>query len=115
MSYKVAVASSDGKFVNRHFGHSKQFLIFNIDGKKFKFLELRENLPPCAGQEHHDDRLAKTVDMVSDCRAVLASQIGPGAAEFLLSRGIQPYVLPDFIEDALIRLIALKKFNNTNN
>lgn len=115
MSYKVAVASSDGKFINRHFGHSKEFLIFNVDGENFQFLEHRENAPPCTGQEHHDDRLARSVDLLSDCRVVLASQIGPGAAKFLLSRGIQPYVLPDFIEDALKRLIALKKFNNTNN
>lgn len=114
MSYKVAVASSDGKVVNRHFGHTKQFLVFDIEGDKFNFLELRENFPPCTGQEHHDDRLAGAVDLVADCRAVLVSQIGPGAAELLVSRGIQPYVLPEFIEDALNQLISLKKINNTN-
>lgn len=114
MSYKVAVASSDGKFINQHFGRARQFLIFEIkDDGAFEFLVLRDNTPPCNGGEHNDDLLAKTVDLVADCRAVLASQIGPGAIDALVARGVRPYVLPDFIEDALKRVIpyegALKK------
>ncbi|OPY58379.1 MAG: FeMo cofactor biosynthesis protein NifB [Pelotomaculum sp. PtaU1.Bin035] len=114
MSYKVAVASSDGKFVNQHFGRASQFLIFEIkDDGGFFFLVLRDNTPPCDGGAHNSDLLARTVDLISDCRVVLVSQIGPGAIDALLSRGIQPHVIPDFIEDALKRLIpyegALKK------
>ena len=110
MSYKVAVASSDGKVVNRHFGHARQFLVFNIkDNDEFEFIELRENTPPCAGQEHHDDKLAKAVELVADCRAVLVSQIGPGAADALTARGIRQYVLPDFIGDAIKQLILSGK------
>lgn len=110
MAAKIAVASSDGKVVNRHFGHSRQFLIFEIDGENFKFLEVRENVPPCNGQEHHDDRLASSVELLADCDAVLASQIGPGAAQVLISKGVQPYVYPEFIDDALKRLILSGRF-----
>ena len=40
MSFKVAVASSDGKYVNQHFGMAQQFLIFEIDDEgNYKFLE----------------------------------------------------------------------------
>ncbi|HEY0196185.1 MAG TPA: NifB/NifX family molybdenum-iron cluster-binding protein [Methanobacterium sp.] len=46
MSYKVAVASSDGKFVNQHFGMAQQFLIFEIDDDEYKFMELRRMLRP---------------------------------------------------------------------
>jgi len=110
MSYKVAVASSDGKFINQHFGRARQFLVFEIkDDGEFEFLVLRDNTPPCDGGVHNDDLFAGTVDLISDCRAVLASQIGPGAIDALLSRGIQPYVIPDFIEDALKRLIHIRK------
>lgn len=40
MSFKVAVASSDGKYINQHFGWAQQFLIFEIDDNgEYKFLE----------------------------------------------------------------------------
>ena len=46
MAYKVAVTSSDGKFINQHFGRAQQFLIFEIDDEgDYKFLELRKNDP----------------------------------------------------------------------
>lgn len=105
-SIKVAVASSDGRFINQHFGRAKQFLVFTIRDDCFEFLEVRANVPPCDDHEHDDDRLKKAVDLISDCQMVLVSQIGPGAAQTLLARGIQPYVIPDFIEDALNRLIV---------
>ena len=102
MPFKVAVASSDCKFINQHFGRARQFLIFEIkDTGGFQYLALRENAPPCGVQEHDNDLLEKTVDLVSDCKFVFASQIGPGAAGILISRGIQPRAVPGFIEDVL--------------
>lgn len=106
MSYKVAVASSDGKFINRHFGHSNQFLVFELDETNYKFLELRQNAPPCNGQEHHEGKMAESIDLLSDCRAILASRIGPGAAALLSSRGIIPLEVPDFIDDTLKKLLS---------
>lgn len=32
MSYKIAIATSDGKFVNQHFGRANQFLIVELKG-----------------------------------------------------------------------------------
>gem|GEM_PF-434265 len=109
MSFKVAVASSDGKFVNQYFGRASQFLIFEVkDNGDYEFLALRKNTPPCNSGESHDDLLTKTLDLISDCRAVLVSRVGPGAAEALVLRGIQPYVIPNFIEDALKQLVLLR-------
>lgn len=109
MSYKVAVASSDCKFINQHFGRARQFLIFEIkDGGGFEFLALRENTPPCGVGEHDDRLLEKTVDLISDCKVVLACQIGPGASDILLARGIHPYSRPGFINDVLKRLTFSK-------
>ena len=45
MAYKIAFASSDGKVVNQHFGRTKQFLIVEIDGKDYKYIETRVNEP----------------------------------------------------------------------
>lgn len=47
MFLRVAVASTDGKYVNDHFGRAKQFLIFDINGSEYQFLELRQNTPSC--------------------------------------------------------------------
>ena len=110
MSLKVAVASSDGKFINQHFGMASQFLIFklNSDGSH-KFLELRENKPACSVEGHSDLSMENSVKLISDCQVVLASQIGPGAIDILLENGIEPYIAPTFIEDALKELAAMKK------
>jgi nitrogen fixation protein NifX len=48
MSHKVAIASSDGKFVNQYFGRVNQFLIVELkDDGNYEFLELRKNVPSC--------------------------------------------------------------------
>jgi len=110
MSIKVAVASGDGKFINQHFGMASQFLIFelNNDGTH-KFLELRENKPACSVERHNDLSMEESIELISDCQVVLASQIGPGAIDILLANGIEPYMAPTFIEDALKELAAMKK------
>lgn len=109
MSFKVAVASSDGKFVNQHFGMAQQFLIFEIDDEgKYEFLELRENLPACDVEGHSEDAMTRSVKLISDCDAILASQIGPGAIDILIKNGIEPYLAPTYIDEALKELAQLK-------
>lgn len=110
MSYRVAVASSDGKFVNQHFGMASQFLVFEIDEKgEYKFLELRENAPACGIEGHTEDAMSTSIKLISDCKFVIASQIGPGAIDILLKNNIEPYIAPIFIEDALKKLIEMDK------
>ncbi|WP_272942742.1 NifB/NifX family molybdenum-iron cluster-binding protein [Methanobacterium formicicum] len=47
MPIRVAAASSDGKYVNQHFGKADKFLIFDIkDNGEHEFIELRETAPP---------------------------------------------------------------------
>lgn len=105
MVLRVAVASTDGKFINQHFGHAPQFLIFDIkDDGSYEFLELRENAPSCSGGNHASGALKGTLDIIKDSQVVLVSQIGPGASQFLLSHGIQPFMIPTFIDEALKKL-----------
>jgi len=108
MSYRVAVASSDGKYVNEHFGRAKQFLIFNVIENQCEFYELRKNDPPCSGMGHNEDQMARTVELLADCKAVLVSQIGLGAVQALSLKGIKPHVMPDFIEDALKNFLQIE-------
>jgi len=106
MSKRVAVASNDGKYINQHFGHATQFLIFDLemDGN-FKFIEIRRNSPTCHGGEHVSGVLENTYKILRDVDMVMVSQIGPGASQFLLSKNIQPLMTPGFIEDELKKLI----------
>jgi nitrogen fixation protein NifX len=109
MSIKIAVASSDGKYINQHFGMASQFLIFQLnDDGTHKFLELRKNKPACSTEGHSELSLEESVKLISDCQAVLTSQIGPGAIDLLLKNNIDPYIAPTFIEDALKQLEGLK-------
>ena len=39
---KIAVASTDGKIIDLHFGDANQFLIFKIKNGEGKFQEIRE-------------------------------------------------------------------------
>ncbi len=110
MSIKVAVASSDGKYINQHFGMASQFLIFELnDDGTHKFMELRENRPACSTEGHSELSMKESVKLISDCQAVIAGQIGPGAIDILLKNKIDPYIAPTFIEDALKQLAGLKK------
>ncbi|KAB2954410.1 dinitrogenase iron-molybdenum cofactor biosynthesis protein [Heliorestis acidaminivorans] len=98
---KVAVASSDGKVVNQHFGRTKQFLIFQVEEGIYRFLELRTTSPACRGQNHNEGKMEEMIETISDCKAVLVSQIGAGATDKLLAKGIEAFIIPIFIDDAL--------------
>ncbi|ADY57073.1 Dinitrogenase iron-molybdenum cofactor biosynthesis protein [Syntrophobotulus glycolicus DSM 8271] len=106
MGYKVAAASSDGKFINDHFGRSRQFYIFEVDDKdEYHFLELRQNTPACNSGEHGENTMEKSVNLLADCRYVLVSRIGRSAEQLLEAKGVKALTIPDFIEDALPKLI----------
>jgi len=112
MSHKVAIASSDGKFVNQHFGRAQQFLIVELrDDGSYEHLETRKNKPTCT-VEGHDSSIEDSLDLISDCDGVLVSQVGPGAADMLISRGIQPIIIPMLIDDALKKVYELMQKEN---
>lgn len=106
ISTKVAIASSDGKFVNQHFGRARQFLIVEIkDDGSYEFLERRENIPSCTTGNSTTE---ETIELISDVDGVLVSHVGPGAADKLLSRGIQPIIMPMLIDAALKHLYSMQ-------
>jgi len=112
MSYKIAIASSDGKFVNQHFGRAQQFLIVELkDDGSYEYLETRQNKPACA-IDSHDSLLEDAVNLISDCDGVLVSDIGRGAADMLISHGIQPVIIPILIDDAIKKVYSLIQEGN---
>jgi len=114
MPHKVAIASSDGKYVNQHFGKAKHFLIVELnDDGSYEYLETRKNTPACH-VEGHDSSLEDSINLISDCEGVLISQIGPGAADALIANGIQPIIIPMLIDDALNKIYELIQEENDN-
>ncbi len=112
MSHKIAIASSDGKYVNQHFGRAQQFLIVELkDDGSYEYLETRKNVPACK-VEGHDSPLEDSINLISDCDGVLVSQVGQGAADELISHGIQPVIIPLLIEDALKKVYDLIQKEN---
>jgi predicted Fe-Mo cluster-binding NifX family protein len=107
MPLRVAVASSDGKFINQHFGHAEQFLIFDIDAEgNYEYLELRKNDPTCSGGNHTAGSMKNAVGVLDGVKVVLVAQIGPGASQNLLLNGIQSFSVPSYIDEALEKLGA---------
>ncbi|MTV50498.1 dinitrogenase iron-molybdenum cofactor biosynthesis protein [Heliobacillus mobilis] len=106
MAIKVAVASSDGKLVNQHFGHTREFLIFEVDHQGFRFLEKRPVVPHCSCDGAPPPTAKTSVESLTDCRVVLVTRIGDGPQEKLKSLGINCIISYDFIENALNEIVS---------
>lgn len=106
MAYKIAVASTDGKVVNQHFGRAEKFYIVSVDDNDdFYFQETRGTEAACQGGTHDDDGLVRTVELLSDCKYVLVSQIGPGAEYALSKKGITAFAIAHYVDEAVKKLI----------
>ena len=87
--YRIAIASSDGESVNIHFGKSSFFYIYSIDDESgYNLIEKRSVVPVCQDGSHVKSEMEESVKQFSDCKYVIASRIGPGAAQILTSAGI---------------------------
>lgn len=108
MKYKVAVASTDGKVVNQHFGRAEVFYIVEADSgdMTFTYEESRKTVPVCRGQEHDESQLKAMAAMLEDCDYILVSRIGDGARAAMEQNNIEAYELPGYIEDSIRKLLA---------
>jgi predicted Fe-Mo cluster-binding NifX family protein len=109
---RIAVASSDGKMVNQHFGRAEQFLILDVQDEAIEVVEVRKIMPSCGSSEysgHDDNTLTRAVALIADCEAVLCSRIGLGAQGELRRQGIQPVETGDFIEASIQSYVQQKE------
>ncbi|MFL0194966.1 NifB/NifX family molybdenum-iron cluster-binding protein [Clostridium sp. WILCCON 0269] len=105
MNYKVAVASSDGKFINEHFRKASQFYIYKVEDDNYEFVELRKIDNIFLQRGDHYDRILSVIKHLSGCKIVLVSQIGREAVMFLNRNGIEVFDVNQPIDKALKRLI----------
>ena len=106
MSYKIAVASSDGKEIDQHFGRAEQFFVYEVeDNNNFKLVELRKSADFHSEYEDHVTKLKNTIRGLNSCRIVLVTQIGDGASRILRSNGIDAFDVEGSIDKAIPKLI----------
>ncbi|HLE79694.1 MAG TPA: nitrogenase cofactor biosynthesis protein NifB, partial [Dehalococcoidia bacterium] len=104
-SMLVAVATKGNGLVNLHFGHAREFMIYEITPEYIRFVEARNVERYCYGPAGYDDssdsKLEGIIQMLGDCGAVLCSRIGSEPAARLKAAGINCYMVYDVIEKAV--------------
>lgn len=99
---KIAVATMDGVSVSQHFGQSKGFLVFDIEGAKVRSREfLTNNHTPHAqglcnhseGNHHGNHSHANILELLNGCDAVLCGGMGVGAQRALQQHGIKALLI----------------------
>lgn len=94
----VAVATKGGGIVNQHFGHAKEFQIFEVDANEAKFVGHRKIDQYCQGGYGEDATLEYVIKAISDCKAILVSKVGECPKAELRESGLQVVEAYDVIE-----------------
>lgn len=95
----VAVATKGGGMVNQHFGHAKEFMIYEVDATEARFVGHRKVDHYCQSGYGEAATLEGIIGMVSDCKAVLVSKIGPCPQKQLEKAGLTVIEAFDVIEN----------------
>lgn len=108
-SILVAIATSDNKLVNKHFGHASQFAVYKYQDARVEFIENRMVKSFCSGPENcgdEEENLNGIIEAVKDCHVVIAQRIGHFPQKILEEQGklvIQAY---GFIDEEICKGIA---------
>ncbi len=100
----LAVATKGGGRVNEHFGHAKEFQIYELSASGAKFVGHRRVDLYCQGGFGDEDSLETVIRAINDCTAVFVAKIGGCPKEGLLKAGIEPVdrYAHEFIEQSAI-------------
>lgn len=105
MSYRIAVASKDGKVITDHFGHCRKFGIIEADDGEYHYIGYRVVTPPCNGGEHTIEGIYAVLEQLKDCTYIIVNQIGGGAFHILTENHFKVVIHKGFIKDALDNII----------
>lgn len=100
----VAVATKGGGRINLHFGHAREFQIYEVDAAGARYVGPRRTEAYCKGGIGESDALATTIAALSGVEAVLCAKIGGNPREKLAAAGIvatDAYAF-DYIESSIV-------------
>jgi nitrogen fixation protein NifB len=89
----MAVATSGQGVINVHFGHAKEFLIYEASPNGVRFISHRKADQYCGGDVscgETESTLQTTIRALAGCEAVLCSKVGYEPWEMLEKAGIMP-------------------------
>jgi len=101
---RVAVATRGGGRVNEHFGHAREFQVYEAGRAGATLIGVRRVANYCLGGEAAEGAMEGVLRALSDCAAVLVSKVGRCPAERLRQAGIEAvdrYAFA-FIEEAVL-------------
>ncbi|MPW24073.1 nitrogenase cofactor biosynthesis protein NifB, partial [Paraburkholderia sp. CNPSo 3157] len=104
----IAVATKGRGRVNAHFGHVREFQIFEISATGAFFVGHRRVDLYCHGGYGDDEGLPRLIGAISDCHAVLVAKIGACPRKELSRAGVEPVdqYAGEFIEKAALAWFA---------
>ncbi|MCB2102730.1 MAG: nitrogenase cofactor biosynthesis protein NifB [Rhodobacterales bacterium] len=89
----MAVATKGQGVVNQHFGHAREFLVYEASPRGVRFMGHRKADPYCGGDDTCGDgesALDITLRALAGCEAVLCAKVGIAPWERLEAAGIMP-------------------------
>jgi nitrogen fixation protein NifB len=89
----MAVATSGSGLINQHFGHAKEFLVYEASANGVRFIGHRKVDQYCIGDDscgEKESALSGSIRALKGCEAVLCAKIGFEPWSNLEAAGIQP-------------------------
>ena len=90
ISLLVAVATKGHGVINEHFGHAKEFQVYELTSSGAKFVGHRRVDLYCQGGFGEEDSLDTIITAINDCHAVFVAKIGGCPKADLTAAGIEP-------------------------
>lgn len=104
MSVRIAVASTDGTYIDQHLGSARIFQIYDVAEKTYEPAGTRRTQAFCRG--HCEGGFEHVLNVLKDCDAVFVNKVGEPAAAFMLQSGKRVFEASGSVEDVLDQIIA---------
>lgn len=99
---QIAIASTDGKSVNTHFGKADKFIIYEQRGIKLSRVKEIDVEPYSTGNQQHifdKQRFSAVSTPLSQCSTIYCTKIGEKPAEEFRKMGIDIVIFEGLIEN----------------
>ncbi|HET9596471.1 MAG TPA: NifB/NifX family molybdenum-iron cluster-binding protein, partial [Anaeromyxobacteraceae bacterium] len=90
LTARVAVATKGDGLVNEHFGHAREFQIYDVGRFGATLVGVRKVENYCQGGDGDEDVLDAVLAALADCAAVLVAKVGRCPRERLAAADIEP-------------------------
>jgi nitrogen fixation protein NifB len=108
IAVRVALATSDGLYVDKQFGVTDTFWIYDVTPKSFRLVEKRNVRQYCFGKISSSS-INDVIGRLRDCQVVICKHIGHKPRQELLAAGVEPQDFSGTIPEAIEKVVR-KRF-----